>query len=143
MCEINAAFENEIIEKVTLEDYIKQFDPEIQNILYNTYGSSLEAMLQNMPQTNLSPDRFLERLLKMDNVRNQRIILMRFGFVTGSAMTLQEVAEALDIPRERVRQVESMFLRRAGSHARRKKIIDYYKDTQGGNYDGSYRRHDH
>ena len=135
MCETNTDYENENNEKVTPEDYIKQFNPEIQNIFYNTYGRDLESMPQNLPQTNLSLDRFLDRLLKLNNVNNQRILLMRFGYATGSAMTLQEVAEALSIPRERVRQVESMFLRRFVTHTRRKKIIDYYKDTQGGNYD--------
>lgn len=119
MSEINANFEDEIIEILTLEEYIEKFDPEIRNIFYNAYGKSLEAMPHNLLQLNLSMDRFLEGLLGLNNVRSQIIILMRFGFVTGSSMTLQEVAEALGITRERVRQIESMFMGWFGPHARR------------------------
>lgn len=126
MSEISTDFENEIIEKITLEGYIKQFDPEIQDIFHNVYGKSLEAMPQNLMQSNLSMDRFLERLLDMKNVRSQKIILMRLGFVTGLPMTLEEVAEALGLTRERIRQIESMFLRRVRPHARRMKLSEYY-----------------
>lgn len=126
MSEISTDFENEIIEKITLEGYIKQFDSEIQNIFYNVYGKSLEAIPQNLLQSNLSMDRFLEGLLSLNNVRSQKIILMRLGIVTGSTMTLQEVAEALGITRERVRQIESMFIGRFRSHARRKRLNEYY-----------------
>lgn len=132
MSEISTDFENEIIEKITLEGYIKQFDPEIQNIFHNVYGRSLEAMPQNLLQSNLSMDRFMEGLLRLNGARSQKIILMRLGFVTGKPMTLQEVAEALGIKRERVRQIESMFMRRFRSHVRRRKLIDYYQDEQGG-----------
>ena len=127
MLEINSDFENEIIEKITLEEYIKQFDSEIRHIFYNTYGKSLEAMPQNLLQSNLSMNRFLEGLLNLNNVRSQKIILMRFGFITGSTMTLEEVAKALGITRERVRQIESMFIRRFRSHVRRaRSISDFY-----------------
>ena len=127
MREINADVENEIIEKVMLEEYIKQFDSEIQNVFYTAYGKILEAIPQNLMQSNLSMDRFLEGLLSLNNVRSQKIILMRLGIVTGSTMSLQEVAEAFDITRERVRQIESMFMGRFRSHARRRKpISDFY-----------------
>ena len=123
MSEISTDFESEIIEKITLEGYIKQFDPEIQVIFHNLYGKSLEAMPQNLLQSNLSMDRFLKGLLNLNNVRSQKIILMRLGFVTGSTMTLEEVSKALCITRERARQIESMFIRRFSSHARQKRSI--------------------
>lgn len=128
MSEISTDFENEIIEKIMLEEYIKKFAPEIRNVFYDVYGRTLEAMPQNLLQSSLAMERFVEGLLNLNNVRSQKIILMRLGFVTGSTMTLQEVAEALDITRERVRQIESMFMRRFRSHVRRKKLIDYYQD---------------
>lgn len=128
MSEISTDFENEIIEKITLEGYIKQFAPEIQDIFHNVYGKSLEAMPQNLLQSNLSMDRFMESLLSLSSTRAQKIVLMRLGFVTGKPMTLQEVAEILGIKREWVRQIESMFMRRFRSHVRRKKLIDYYQN---------------
>ena len=135
MSEISTDFENEIIEKITLEGYIKQFDPEIQAIFHNVYGKSLEAMPQDLLQSNLSMDRFLEGLLSMNSTRSQKMILMRLGFVTGKPMTLQEVAEVLGITRERIRQIESTFMRRFCSHVRRKKLIEYYSGWNGGNHD--------
>lgn len=129
MSEISTDFGNEIIEKITLEEYIKQFDSEIQDIFHNVYGRSLEAMPQNLLQSNLSMDRFLDGLLSLSSTRSRKIILMRLGFVTGKPMTLQEVTEALDLTREQVRQIESMFMRRFHSHVRRrKKIIHFYQN---------------
>lgn len=98
---------------------IKQFDPEIRNIFCDEYGKSLEAMPQYLLQSNLSMDRFLEGLLNLNNVRSPKIILMRLEFVTSSTMTLEEVVEALGITRERIRQIESMFIRQFRSHTRR------------------------
>ena len=126
MSEVNADFEDEIIEKVILEEDILKFDPEIRNIFYDAYGRSLDAIPRKLLQSNLSMDRFLEGLLSLNNVRSQKIILMRFGFATGSPMALEEVAEELGITRERVRQIESMFMRRFRSHARHKKLSEYY-----------------
>lgn len=134
MSEVNADFENEIIEKVILEEYILKFDPEIRSIFYDAYGSSLEAIPRKLLQSNLSMDRFLEGLLSLNNVRSQKIILMRFGFVTGSPMTLEEVAEELGITRERVRQIGSLFMRRFRSHVHHKKLDEYY-NKYGGSYD--------
>lgn len=128
MPEINSDIENKIIEKITLEEYIKQFDPEIRDIFYGAYGRSFETLPQNLLQANLPMERFLKGLLNLNNVRSQKIILMRLGFVTGSTMTLEGVAEVLGITRERVRQIESMFLRRLRSHSLRKKLSVYYND---------------
>jgi RNA polymerase primary sigma factor len=44
--------------------------------------------------------------------REQEVLRMRFGLYGSEARTLQQIAEALHISRERVRQIETKALRR-------------------------------
>lgn len=108
----NKTFEEHIMNKLIIEEYIKQFDPEIQAIFYHLYGENLEAIPEYLLHNVERAEKFFEVLLTVRNPKHQKIILMRFGFVTGSPMALQEVAEEFGMRRERVRQIESVFLRR-------------------------------
>ena len=112
MADINEKFEEQIMNKLIIEEYIKQFAPEIQEIFYLLYGEQLEAVPEYLLHNVERAEKFFEVLLTVRNPKHQKIILMRFGFVTGSPMTLQEVAEEVGMRRERVRQIESVFLRR-------------------------------
>lgn len=119
--------EDEIIEKITLEGYISQFDPNIQTVIFDVYGKKLEAISRELLPSNLSMERFLACLLTLNDVKSQMLILMRLGFVSGTPMTLQEVGETLGITRERVRQIESKFIRGLRPSKRRNKHIrDFY-----------------
>lgn len=44
--------------------------------------------------------------------REQIVITMRYGLLTGKTMTLEEVGEKFGVTRERIRQVENKALRR-------------------------------
>ena len=112
MADMNETFEEEIMNKLIIEEYIKRFDPEIQKIFYHLYGENLEAIPEDLLHNVERAEKFFEILLTVHNVKHQKLILMRFGFVTGSPMTVQEVADEFGIRRERVRQIESLFLRR-------------------------------
>ncbi len=125
MCGEQFNLEDEIIEKVDLQEYIKKFDPEIQNILYSAYGKNMEAMPKEVSHPHMKMEMLLQQLLKLNNVKSQKIILMRFGIATGQAMTLEEVANEFGMTRERVRMIESRFLRRPCLH---RKLIDYLND---------------
>lgn len=119
--------EDEIIEKITLEGYISQFDPNIQTVFFDVYGKKLEAISLDLLPSNLSLERFLKCLLMLKDVESQMLVLMRLGFVSGTPMTLQEVGEMLGITRERVRQIESKFIRLVRPPKRRaKRIRDFY-----------------
>ena len=48
-----------------------------------------------------------EKMMRALNHREQDILTLRFGIKTGQAKTLEEVGEALDLTRERVRQIEA------------------------------------
>ena len=117
--------EDVIVEKISTEQLIKQFDPEIQNILYRAYGTELESLPERI-NDQIGMAAVLEVLLKLSDARMQRMILMRFGIETGSPMTLEKVAEKLGVTRERIRQVESKFLRLGHRPLRRgKRLIDF------------------
>ena len=119
--------ENEIIEKMTLQEHISRLDPEIQNIFYNAYGETLESFPKELLKSEQMMERFFEILNMMDNAEQQKLILMRLGFVSGEPMLLQEVAEKLGITRERVRQIENKFMRRFHRPKRlTKPIRDFY-----------------
>ena len=128
MLETNEILEDAMIAKVDLEELIKEFDPDIQEIFYNSYGKNLEAIPTELLCPQDRGEGILNHLLKLRNARAQKVILMRFGVITGTPMTLEEVANELGITKERVRQIESMFFRRAHHRASRKKIIDYLND---------------
>lgn len=121
MFEENGMFEDELIERVDLNDYVKRLEPEIQQLFYQAYGEKIEAM----PQTFAwSIEYLLECFLSRGTVREQKLILMRLGIVSGTPMTLQEVADEFGITRERVRQIERRILR-PHCPIRRKKLKDF------------------
>jgi RNA polymerase primary sigma factor len=51
-------------------------------------------------------------LLKGLTPREERIIMMRFGLEDGSEHTLEEVGQAFDVTRERIRQIQTKALRK-------------------------------
>lgn len=51
-----------------------------------------------------------QRMLNSLNDRESEILTMRFGISTGTTRTLEEVGEAMELTRERVRQIEARAL---------------------------------
>jgi RNA polymerase primary sigma factor len=61
-------------------------------------------------------------LLKALTPREERIIRMRFGLEDGSEHTLEEVGQAFDVTRERIRQIEAKALRKLRHPSRSHKL---------------------
>ena len=62
--------------------------------------------------------------------REKRVILLRFGFVTGRQMTLEEVGHIFHVTRERIRQIESKALMKMRRNAEReRRLIDAKQTT--------------
>jgi RNA polymerase primary sigma factor len=57
--------------------------------------------------------------------RERRVLEMRFGIVDGQGRTLEEVAQALGVTRERIRQIESKALRKLRHPIRSRRLRDY------------------
>ncbi len=83
---------------------------------------------------NISPDNYASRQLLKENLREvmseltereQRIIEMRFGLKDNIPHTLEEVGEAFNVTRERIRQIEAKTLDKIKSLQKTKKLQEF------------------
>ena len=82
----------------------------------------------------LEPEDAVSRTMlreKLDEVmdtltpREATVLKLRFGLDDGHPRTLEEVGKALDVTRERVRQIEAKALRKMGHPSRSRKLRDF------------------
>ncbi|WP_026735410.1 RNA polymerase sigma factor SigC [Fischerella sp. PCC 9605] len=105
---------------VSLETKVgKDKDTELGELL-ETDGVTPEDMLM---RESLQID--LQNLLADLTSRERDVILMRFGLADGHPYSLAEIGRALDLSRERVRQIESKALQKLRQPKRRNLIRDY------------------
>ncbi|MEO1428030.1 MAG: RNA polymerase sigma factor SigC [Cyanobacteria bacterium J06632_19] len=105
---------------VSLETKVgKDKDTELGELL-ETDGVTPEEMLMRE-----SLQRDLQNLLADLTTRERDVILMRFGLADGHPYSLAEIGRALDLSRERVRQIESKALQKLRQPKRRNLIRDY------------------
>ncbi|MEC4813270.1 MAG: RNA polymerase sigma factor SigC [Scytonema sp. PMC 1069.18] len=105
---------------VSLETKVgKDKDTELGELL-ETDGVTPEQMLM---RESLQKD--LQHLLADLTSRERDVILMRFGLSDGHPYSLAEIGRALDLSRERVRQIESKALQKLRQPKRRNLIRDY------------------
>lgn len=105
---------------VSLETKVgKDKDTELGELL-ETDGVTPEEMLM---RESLQKD--LQHLLADLTSRERDVILMRFGLADGHPYSLAEIGRALDLSRERVRQIESKALQKLRQPKRRNLIRDY------------------
>jgi RNA polymerase nonessential primary-like sigma factor len=105
---------------VSLETKVgKDKDTELGELL-ETDGVTPEQMLM---RESLQKD--LQHLLADLTSRERDVILMRFGLSDGHPYSLAEIGRALDLSRERVRQIESKALQKLRQPKRRNMIRDY------------------
>ncbi|MFQ4146169.1 RNA polymerase sigma factor SigC [Chlorogloeopsis sp. ULAP02] len=105
---------------VSLETKVgKDKDTELGELL-ETDGVTPEDMLM---RESLQKD--LQHLLADLTSRERDVILMRFGLADGHPYSLAEIGRALDLSRERVRQIESKALQKLRQPKRRNLIRDY------------------
>ena len=127
MVDKNINMEDILIEKESIREKLNRFEPEVQEIFMNRYGTELE----NMPMDfggGIGMEQSMDYLDGLRNSEHQKMILMRVGIVTGTPMTLEEITEYFGITKERARQIEVRFFRHHIRPKRRKKLIDYLED---------------
>ena len=61
--------------------------------------------------------------------REERVLRMRFGIGEASDHTLEEVGQAFQVTRERIRQIEAKALRKL-RHPTRSKLLKSFIDSQ-------------
>lgn len=87
-----------------------------------------------LPEEGISPEetlmrealrRDLQQLLTDLTSRERDVIQMRFGLGDGQPYSLAEIGRALDLSRERVRQIEAKALQKLRQPKRRNRVRDY------------------
>lgn len=106
---------------VSLETKVgKDKDTELGDLLETDDVSPEEVLMRESLQ------RDLQYLLTDLTDRERDVILMRFGLGDGHAYSLAEIGRALDLSRERVRQIESKALQKLRQPKRRNRVRDYF-----------------
>lgn len=67
----------------------------------------------------------LHEVLETLTERERQVLELRYGLKGGEAKTLEEVGNAFNVTRERVRQIEAKALRKLSHPSRTKKLRDY------------------
>jgi len=131
----------------TVEDIARELDmtpPQVREVLLRVPRSvSLETKVGKerdtelgdlLPEEGVSPEELLMReslqkdlqqLLTDLTSRERDVIQMRFGLGDGQPYSLAEIGRALDLSRERVRQIEAKALQKLRQPKRRNRVRDY------------------
>ncbi|MDX2242287.1 MAG: RNA polymerase sigma factor SigC [Leptolyngbyaceae cyanobacterium bins.302] len=131
----------------TMEDIAKELEmtaPQVREVLLRVPRSvSLETKVGKEKDTELgdlletddiTPEdtlmreslrRDLQQLLADLTSRERDVIQMRFGLGDGQPYSLAEIGRALDLSRERVRQIEAKALQKLRQPKRRNRVRDY------------------
>jgi len=105
---------------ISMESRIGQDrDTELGDLLEATTASPEETLLRD----SLKQD--LHQMIAELTSRERDVITMRFGLGDGNTYSLAEIGRAMDLSRERVRQIESKAMQKLRQPSRRHLIHDY------------------
>ncbi|MGB3493589.1 MAG: RNA polymerase sigma factor SigC [Elainellaceae cyanobacterium] len=105
---------------VSLETKVgKERDTELGDLLETDSITPEETLMRE------SLHRDLQHLLTDLTTRERDVIRMRFGLGDGNPYSLAEIGRALDLSRERVRQIEAKALQKLRQPKRRNRVRDY------------------
>ncbi len=105
---------------VSLETKVgKERDTELGDLLETDSITPEETLMRE------SLHRDLQQLLTDLTTRERDVIQMRFGLGDGNPYSLAEIGRALDLSRERVRQIEAKALQKLRQPKRRNRVRDY------------------
>lgn len=101
---------------------------------FNVSEAEAMFMLQNQQEQKLLEETVLEDQKKkaLDTMistlppREAKVLRMRFGIGNGNEYTLEEISNALNVNRERVRQIEAKALRRLRCTGRSKYLEEFF-----------------
>lgn len=105
---------------VSLETKVgKEKDTELGDLLETEEVSPEDTLMREALR------RDLQQLLADLTSRERDVIQMRFGLGDGQPYSLAEIGRALDLSRERVRQIEAKALQKLRQPKRRNRVRDY------------------
>jgi RNA polymerase nonessential primary-like sigma factor len=97
----------------------KEKDTELGDLLETESASPEETLMRESLQKDI------EELLSDLTCREREVIQMRFGLGDGKPYSLAEIGRALELSRERVRQIEAKALQKLRQPKRRNQVRDY------------------
>lgn len=97
----------------------KEKDTELGDLLETDEASPEDLMMREALM------RELQNLLADLTIREREVISLRYGLNTGHPYSLAEIGRALELSRERVRQIESKALQKLRQPKRRNRVRDY------------------
>jgi RNA polymerase nonessential primary-like sigma factor len=131
----------------SIDDIARELDmtaPQVREVLLRVpravsletkVGKDRDTELGDLIETDcMSPEdmlireslrRDLQQLMADLTTREQDVINMRFGLGDGTPYSLAEIGRALELSRERVRQIESKALQKLRQPKRRNRVRDY------------------
>lgn len=113
---------------IDIQDFVKKLNPEILQILYGRYGSQLEKLHSiDYLYPFFSMGRMLERVLR-GSALEQKVILLKYGILTGEPVPRKEIGDRLGMTYERVCMLERKIKRVPCCLKRRKRLKDYLDD---------------
>lgn len=109
-----------IMEPVSLESPVGDSDDAslIEFVTDTTGETPAEAAMRSMVRSRI--DTILETL----GEREKEVIAMRYGLMDGRSHTLEEVARAFNVTRERIRQIEQKTLKKLKHPSRARKLLE-------------------
>jgi RNA polymerase primary sigma factor len=102
-----------IIEATEYINYLNPFESleqllEKDEAFFSDGNAIEEEILTEINNKELKTN--VARIIKSLNSREERVILLRFGFIDGEEWTLEEVGKEFGVTRERIRQIEKKAL---------------------------------
>ena len=119
----------------TIDTYLKAISevtpvmPEDEEVRTGGYIDGSDPLTMEDPTADRQANRekVAEVMAKMSPLE-QKVICLRFGLNGECSHTLEEVARQLNVPRERVRQLERKALGKSRPHAHRRKRLKDFLD---------------
>ena len=134
--------------EATLEEIVQLVDMPIEHVkevlelnrdiisLETTFGEEESAELLDFVSDETAPDQYheVEQCVMKEEIREalndlsereQRILVLRFGFQDGKIRTLEEIGKEFHVTRERIRQIEARALRNLRTKKKTKLLKEY------------------
>lgn len=115
-----------MIGEISIKEKIKYLKPEIIDTIQETYGD-IDTYVQNFKNQEAVDD-IMDCLIEL-NMREQKVIMLRFCLLDGEIKTAEEIARIMETTRERVRQIECKCFRKVWGHCRRRKKLKDFLDS--------------
>ena len=123
--------EEKVTDLLTVSSEIMSLDKPLQGEEVDDYSygnligdEKIKSPEDETAETMLRDD--IKTVLKTLSEKERKIIIMRYGLATGETMTLGQIADIMNVSRERIRQIEARALNKLRIESNAAVLRDYY-----------------